>query len=178
MNTLDTKRPPILWLLWNGRSNSTLPWTGCTPTHQCGSQAINGIFITPRLLGHPSGYLSGLAVMRGNHHGLWVDLPEQWLLGGPCCQLPGQGPTGLNLMTLHPSALPCLNIWKRFLMNIFCFTKPNKLKWIYQPKAYSHTTKKNWNDLMTYGYRACYRQNANTTNYTHDPMAGHLSSLD
>jgi len=177
MNTLDTKRPPILWLLWNGRSNSTLPWTGCTPTHQCGSQAINGISITPRLLGHPSGYLSGLTVITGNPHGLWVDLPEQWLFGGTMLPIVWAGACWLKSDDPAPIS-STLNIWKSFLMNIFCFTKPNKLKWIYQPKAYSHTTKKNWNGLMTYGYRACYRQNANTTNYTHDPMAGHLSSLD
>jgi len=52
------------------------------PMHQCGSQAIDGIFVTNGLLGHPSGYLSRLAGISGNHRCLWIDLPEQWLFGG------------------------------------------------------------------------------------------------
>jgi len=52
------------------------------PTHQCRSKAIDGIFVTNGLLGHPSGYLSGLAGISGNHRCLWIDLPEQWLFGG------------------------------------------------------------------------------------------------
>jgi len=56
--------------------------TDAPPTHQCGSQAIDGIFVTNGLLGFPSGYLSGLAGISGDHRCLWMDIPEQWLFGG------------------------------------------------------------------------------------------------
>ncbi len=52
------------------------------PTHQCGSQAIDGIFVTTGLLGHAGSYLSGLAGVIGDHRCLWLDLPEQWIFGG------------------------------------------------------------------------------------------------
>jgi len=52
------------------------------PTHQCGSKAIDGIFVTNGLLGHSCGYLSGLAGISGDHRCLWIDLPESWLFGG------------------------------------------------------------------------------------------------
>jgi len=51
------------------------------PMHQCGSQAIDGMFVTTRLLGHLGGYLSRLVGIIGDHHCLWLDLPEQWLFG-------------------------------------------------------------------------------------------------
>jgi len=37
------------------------------PTHQCGSKAIDGIFVMNGLLGHPSGYLSSLDSLAGDH---------------------------------------------------------------------------------------------------------------
>jgi len=61
---------------------------------QCRSQAIDRLFVTPELLGHASGYLSGLDGVMGDHHGLWIDLPEQWIFGG---SMPG--PTGSSPMT-------------------------------------------------------------------------------
>jgi len=52
------------------------------PTHQLGSQAIDGLFVTPSLLGWRCSYLGGLDGVTGNHRALWPDLPEQWLFGG------------------------------------------------------------------------------------------------
>jgi len=67
-----------------GMTEAILHWHGqdVPPTHQCGLKAINGIFVMNGLLGYPSRYLSGLAGVSGNHHCLWMDLPEQWLFGG------------------------------------------------------------------------------------------------
>jgi len=56
--------------------------TDAPPMHQCGSQAIDSIFVTTGLLGHVGGYLSGLAGVIGDHHCLWLNLPEQWIFGG------------------------------------------------------------------------------------------------
>jgi len=65
-------------------TEAILNWHGqdAPPTYQCGSKAIDSIFVTNGLLGHPSGYLSGLADVSGDHHCLWIDLPEQWFFGG------------------------------------------------------------------------------------------------
>jgi len=52
------------------------------PTHQLGSQAIDGLFVTPGLLGRRCSYLGGLDGVTGDHRALWLDLPEQWLFGG------------------------------------------------------------------------------------------------
>jgi len=52
------------------------------PTHQLGSQAIDGLFVTPSLLGQRCSYLGGLDGVTGDHRALWLDLPEQWLFGG------------------------------------------------------------------------------------------------
>jgi len=43
------------------------------PMHQCGSKAIDGIFITNGLLGHPSRYLNRLAGISGDHCCLAMD---------------------------------------------------------------------------------------------------------
>jgi len=51
-------------------------------THQLGSQAINGLFINPGLLGCRCGYLGGLDSVTGDHWVLWLDLPEQSLFRG------------------------------------------------------------------------------------------------
>jgi len=50
-------------------------------THQCGSQAIDGMFVTQGLLGHNCRYLSGLDGTTRDHRGLWIDLLEHWLFG-------------------------------------------------------------------------------------------------
>ena len=55
--------------------------TDAPPTHQCGSQAIDGLFVTHGLLGHNCGYLGGMDGVTGDHRGLWIDLPELWLFG-------------------------------------------------------------------------------------------------
>jgi len=52
------------------------------PMHQCRPQAIDGLFVTPGLVRHLCSYLGGLEGVTGNHQGLWMDLPEEWLLGG------------------------------------------------------------------------------------------------
>jgi len=67
-----------------GMTEAILNWHGqdAPPTYQCGSKAIDSIFVTNGLLGHPSGYLSGLADVSSDHHCLWIDLPEQWFFGG------------------------------------------------------------------------------------------------
>ncbi len=51
------------------------------PMHQCGSQAIDGLFVTPGLVGHLCSYLGGLEGVTGGHQGLWMNLPEEWLFG-------------------------------------------------------------------------------------------------
>jgi len=51
------------------------------PTHNRGSKPIDGIFITPGLLGHPCGYLGGLEAIAGDHQCLWIDIPEAWVFG-------------------------------------------------------------------------------------------------
>jgi len=50
-------------------------------THNRGSKPIDGIFVTPGLLGHPCWYLSGLETIASNHQCLWIDLPEAWVFG-------------------------------------------------------------------------------------------------
>ena len=67
-----------------GLMEAILHWHGqnAPPTHQCGSKAIDGIFVTNGLLGHPSSYLSSLDGIAGDHHCLWINLPEHWLFGG------------------------------------------------------------------------------------------------
>jgi len=89
------------------------------PMHQCGSQAIDGIFVTNGLLGHPSGYLSGLAGISGDHCCLWIDLPEQWLFGGnmPVIVRPG----ARRLKSDDPRTR------KRYLDNLEAFFTGHKL---------------------------------------------------
>jgi len=84
--------------------------TDAPPTHQCGSQAIDGIFVTTGLLGHVGGYLSGLAGVIGDHCCLWLDLPEQWIFGSNMPAIVRAGAHRLKSDNPHT--------WKRYLDNL------------------------------------------------------------
>jgi len=49
-------------------------------TQNRGSYPINGLFVTRALQNNQCGYLSSLDAI-GNHHCLWIDIPEERLFG-------------------------------------------------------------------------------------------------
>jgi len=49
------------------------------PTQQCGSQPMDGLFVMPGHLDLSRCYLGKLDGITGDHHCLWLNLPEQWL---------------------------------------------------------------------------------------------------
>jgi len=70
-------------------------------THQCSSQAIDGMFVTQGLLGHNCGYHSRLDGITGDHHGLWIDLSEHWLFGSSMPPIMQAGAQRLKLDDPH-----------------------------------------------------------------------------
>jgi len=85
--------------------------------HQCSSQAIDGLFVTPGLLGHCCGYLGGLGGVTRDHQGLWIDHPKQGLFGGSMLPIVWAGAHQLKSDDPH-TCTQYLEHLKNSLMNI------------------------------------------------------------
>jgi len=67
------------------------------PMHQCRSQAIDGLYVTPGLVRHLCGYLGGLEGVTRDHWGLRMDLLEEWLLNSSMHNIVQAGAQKLKL---------------------------------------------------------------------------------
>jgi len=47
--------------------------------HKHRPKPIDGIFVTPGLLGHPCGYVGGLDAIASDHQCFWLDISESWV---------------------------------------------------------------------------------------------------
>ena len=73
------------------------------PTYHRGSHSIDGIFVSPSLLGIKGGYLE-FGATPGDHRGIWVDVPQATIMGykipdipsTPICRLQVKDPKSRN----------------------------------------------------------------------------------
>ena len=57
------------------------------PTYQRGSDAIDGVFVSPSIAACKAGYL-GFGEIPGDHRGIWVDIPQSDILGYKMSDIP------------------------------------------------------------------------------------------